>query len=150
MQKRVYNDFPLKIFSLTRSKNFVGEPFGVSESFWYRKILWMREGREGVSRFLSKLFCLTVNSNKNFRKGTLTGVKKILVSKLFMYKRGVSQFSVVIIRLKNVEKNWDSNPYLPLQNLVVLLTVPGEPLEFLTNVSEIIKLFGTTEIRTRT
>ena len=61
---------------------------------------------------------------------------------------GVSRFSVVII-VKNVE-GWDSNPYLPLQNPVVLTTVPWEPLEFLTNVSEIMKIFGATETRTPT
>ena len=31
-----YHDFSLKIFCLTVPKNFVGEPFGVSESFGYR------------------------------------------------------------------------------------------------------------------
>ena len=41
-------------------------------------------------------------------------------------------------------------PKLALQNPVVLPTVPWEPLEFLTNVSEIIKIYGPTEIRTRT
>ena len=67
---------------------------------------------------------------------------------------GVSRFSVVIISVviivKNVGKGWDSNPYLPLQNPVVLPTVPWEPLEFLTNVSEIMKIFGATETRTPT
>ena len=33
----------------------------------------------------------------------------------------------------------------PLQNSVVLFTVPNEQLEILTNVSEIIKLSGTTD-----
>ena len=51
---------------------------------------------------------------------------------------GVSRFSVVII-VKNVGEGWDSNPYLALQNPVLLHTVPREPLEFQTNVSEIIK-----------
>ena len=35
---------------------------------------------------------------------------------------GVSRFSVV--KIKNVGEGWDSNPYLPLQNPVVLPTVP--------------------------
>ena len=52
--------------------------------------------------------------------------------------------------VKNVGKDWDSNPYLALQNTVVLPTVPWEHLEFLTNVSEITKIYGPTEIRTRT
>ena len=48
----------------------------------------------------------------------------------------VSRFSVVLIKLKIIGKGWDSN--LPLQNLVVLPTVPWEQLEILTNVSEVI------------
>ena len=35
-------------------------------------------------------------------------------------------------------------------NPVVLPTIPWEAVEFLTNVSEIIKIYGPTEIRTRT
>ena len=49
---------------LTVPKNFVGEPFCVSQNFWYRKNLWIRGGRGGGGReyhdFLSKVFCLTV------------------------------------------------------------------------------------------
>ena len=33
-----YDDFPLKNFCLTVPKNFVEEPFFVSENFWYRKM----------------------------------------------------------------------------------------------------------------
>ena len=66
-----------------------------------------------------------------------------------MHKRGaVSRFSVVILKLQNIGKSRDSNPYPPLQNPVVLLSVPWEPLEFLTNVRKILKVFGTTETRT--
>ena len=42
----------------------------------------------------------------------------------------VSRFSVVIFKLQNVGKGWDSNPDLPLQNHVILPTVPWEPLEW--------------------
>ena len=56
----VYHDFPLKLFCLTVPKNFVGEPFGVSENFWYRKILCFR----GLCHdFPSKIFCLKVPKN---------------------------------------------------------------------------------------
>ena len=51
----------------------------------------------------------------------------------------MSRFSVVTIKFKTVGKGWGSNPYLPLQNPVVLPTVPWEPLEFLTNVGEKMK-----------
>ena len=49
-------------FCLTVPKNFVDEPFCVSENLWYRKMLGIRggRGREGVSRFSIDFFCLTV------------------------------------------------------------------------------------------
>ena len=37
-----YHDFPSKLFCLTVPKNFLGEPFGVSENYWYRKFLCFR------------------------------------------------------------------------------------------------------------
>ena len=39
-------------------------------------------------------------------------------------------------------------PDLLLENRVLLPTVPWEPLEHLTNVSEMTKIFGATETRT--
>ena len=39
-----YHDFPLKNFCLTVSKKLVQEPLCVSENFWYRKMLGIREG----------------------------------------------------------------------------------------------------------
>ena len=51
-----YHDFPSKLF-VSVPKNLVGEPFGVSENFWYRKILCFR----GLCHdFPWKIFCLTV------------------------------------------------------------------------------------------
>ena len=104
--------------------------------------------KEGYHDFLLKFFCLTVLKN--------LVEEHYCVSEKFWYRnfsciRGgaVSGFSVVIINLQNVGKGWDSSPYLQLQNLVVLPTVPWEPVEFLTNVSEIIKTFVTIETRTR-
>ena len=41
----------------TETKNFVGEPFCVSENFWYQKILWIRGGggeEEGGSITISR------------------------------------------------------------------------------------------------
>ena len=40
-------------------------------------------------------------------------------------------------------------PFLALQNSVVLRTLPWEPLEFLTKVREIMKIYGTAEIWTQ-
>ena len=44
-----YHDFP------TVPKNFVGEPFCVSENFWYRKMLGIREGA-GITIFCQNCF----------------------------------------------------------------------------------------------
>ena len=44
---RECHNFPSKICCLTVPKDFVGEPFCISEKSWYRKILWIR-GVEGV------------------------------------------------------------------------------------------------------
>ena len=75
--------------------------------------------------------------------------QKKLVSKIFIYKR-VGGGGITILRrineVKNICKGWDLNPYLQLRNLFVLPTVPWEQLEFLTNVREIIKKYGPTEI----
>ena len=64
---KAYHDFPSKLFCLTIPKNFVGEPFGVSENFWYRKSLWIRGGK-GVSRFSVENFLS--HSAEKFRRGT--------------------------------------------------------------------------------
>ena len=57
-----HHDFPTKI-CLTIPKNFVGETC-VSESFWYRKILWMRMGSREYHDFHLETFCL--REPKNF------------------------------------------------------------------------------------
>ena len=141
-----YHDVPSNLFCLTVSKHFVEETFRnfrVSKNFMPKR--W--KSRFSIEKFLSR-------STEKFRRGTLV----CCVSEYFQERKslwirgekreGVSRFSVVII--KNVGEGWDSNPYLPLQTLVVLPTVPWEPLELLTNVSEIIKIFGATETRTPT
>ena len=55
---RECHDFPSKICCLTVPKNFVGEPFCVSENFWYRKILWIRgvEGGGGTIRYRKNIW----------------------------------------------------------------------------------------------
>ena len=50
-----YHDFPLKNFCLTVPKNFVEEPFCVSENLWYRKMLGIREGA-GITIFRQNCF----------------------------------------------------------------------------------------------
>ena len=51
-----YHDFPSKLFCRTVSNHFVEEPFCVSQNFWYRKFLWIRGGKERLSRFPIKTF----------------------------------------------------------------------------------------------
>ena len=90
-----YHEIPSKICCPTVPINLVGETFCVPENFWYRKILGIREGGE-YQEFPSKICCLTVP--KNFVWETLC-FRKILVSKIFMDKRGrgkggVPRFSV--------------------------------------------------------
>ena len=62
-----YHDFPLKNFCLTVPKNFVEEPFFVSQNFWYRRNSWIRGGE--YHDFLSKFFLS--HSAEKFRRGTL-------------------------------------------------------------------------------
>ena len=51
----------MEICCLRVLKNFVGEPFSVSQNFWYRKSLWIRGGG-GITIF-RRSFCLTVPKN---------------------------------------------------------------------------------------
>ena len=77
-RERGHHDFPSKLCCLTVPKNLVGETC-VSESFWYRKILRIREReRGGYHDFLSKICCLTVP--KNF-------VAETCVSESFWYRK---------------------------------------------------------------
>ena len=65
-------------------KNFVEEPFCVSESFCYRKLIGIRE--KGVSRF--SVENVWSHSAEKFRLGTLRCIKKFRVWKIFMNQRG--------------------------------------------------------------
>ena len=98
-------------------------------------MLGIGDGR--LSQFSLKMV-FSCNTTEKIRSGNFLSFRKLLVTKHFMHKREVSQFSVVIFRSENVDKNWDSKPYLPFQNPDVLATVPCQPSENLTNVSEII------------
>ena len=80
-----YHSFPLKIFCLTVPKNFVEEPFCVSENFWYRKMLGIRE-RGRVSQFSVKI--VLSDSAEKLRRGYLLCFIKYLVTKKIMDKKG--------------------------------------------------------------
>ena len=84
-----FHDFPKKIVCLRGPKNFVGEPFCVSQNFWYRKILWIGgwggRRREGVSSFSVKVFLC--HSAEYFHGATFPFCTIFLVSKNFIDKR---------------------------------------------------------------
>ena len=71
MHIRGYNVFPSKIFGLTVPKKFVGEHFGVSENFEYRKILCFREGGYHVSpskNFVTQYQKISLRNTSVFEK----------------------------------------------------------------------------------
>ena len=101
MQKRGYHDFSFKIFCLTVQKNFVGEHFGVSENFGYRKILCIRE-RGGATTFLRRKFLS--HTTEKIRWGTVRCFRKIRASQTFMHKKGISLNSVEIFLSHSADK----------------------------------------------
>ena len=122
-----------------------------------------------VDNFLS-------HSAEKFRGGSLQGFRKFSVSKNFRHNRGEGYYDSPLkifcltvpkifvgepilvsenfwsrnlkINLKKIGTGWDSNPDLSFQKPVVLPTVPWEQLQIPTNVSEIVKISDTAEIRT--
>ena len=86
-------------FSFTVPKIFVVKQFGALRSLGI-EINRNRERR--VSRFTNK-FNFS-HSTKKYRRGTLPHFRRILVFKIFMHKRRVSQFSVRIFLSHNAEK----------------------------------------------
>ena len=96
-----YHDFLLKICCLTVPKIFVGEPFCVSQNFWYRKNLWIR-GEGGVSGFFVKSFLS--HSAEKFRRGTLQcvtnfGYRKILCFREFCHDFLLNFFCLTVPKI---------------------------------------------------
>ena len=84
-RERGHLDFPSKLCCLTVPKNFVGQ-FCVSEKFWYRKLLRIRErGGGGASRL--SIENLLSHNTEILRRGNLC-FRKVLVSQNFMDERG--------------------------------------------------------------
>ena len=86
MDKRGYQDFPLKVFCLTLPRNFAGEPFGVS-LFSGTENVCIRGGGE-YQDFPFKIFRLTVPKNfvgEPFRV-SLFWVPKKLMNKVGEYQ----------------------------------------------------------------
>ena len=100
-RERGHHDFPSKLCCLTVPKNFAGETC-VSENFWYRKMLRIRE-REGASRL--SIETLLSHSTEKLRRGNLC-FRKFLVSKNVKDKRerGASRLSIENFSSHNTEK----------------------------------------------
>ena len=78
-------------------KSFVKEPFCVSENFWYRKILGIREGA-GITIFRQNCFCLTVPNR--FAEETFCAVFQEISDSEKVYRwggGGASRFFVEIV-----------------------------------------------------
>ena len=87
-----YHVSPSKTFCHTVPKNFVGEHFGVSEKFGYRKNLCIREGG-GITFPRRKLFvtqCRKISLGNTPVYRETSGVEKFCASE----REGVSHFSV--------------------------------------------------------
>ena len=111
---------------LTVPKLFVEEPFCVSENCWYRKILGIREReRGGISRFSVDFFCLTVP--KSFVREPLFFQKVSGIEIFHVEEGGASRFC------RKFFVSQDRNEKLRRGTLLCF-----------------IKIFGTTETRTRT
>ena len=112
-------DFPLKCFCLTVSKNSVGESFTVA-LFWGTERVWIRAGCRVVSKFSVEKFlshsaekirkgifycCLTFGYRKSLYKG---GGYQDFVSRFF--RRTVPNFSVGesfnVALISDIEKVW--------------------------------------------
>ena len=88
-----YHVFPSKVF--VSLYHFIGEHFGVSEKFFYRKFSCIGAGSGASPFFVSQ------DRNENFCKGTLLFSGKFLVSKKFMdegaYHNFQSKFSCLTV-----------------------------------------------------
>ena len=95
-------------FSVSQNRKISrGEPFCVSENFWYRKILWIRRVGRECHNFPSKICCLTVPKNfvgETFCLSENSWYRKIL------WIRGVEGGGVTIRNRKNIRHDRDSNP----------------------------------------
>ena len=78
-----YHDFPSKSFCLTVPIYFIGEHFGVSEKFFYRKFSCIGGGITVLSKFF-----VSQDRNEKLCKGTLLFSKKFLVSKKIYAQEG--------------------------------------------------------------
>ena len=89
-------------FLLTVPKYFIGEHFGVSEKFFYRKFSFIGGGR-GIT--VSSKFFVSQDRNEKLCKGTLLFFRKFSGNEKNLWIRGgLSRFSVEIFMSHSAEK----------------------------------------------
>ena len=98
---RGFSRFSIKICCLTVPKNFVGEPFRVSQCFWYPKFLWIRGEGQGVLPFCVKLF---LSQCRKSSLGNPLVFHYFPVSKNFMPRSGISRISMENLWFHGTEK----------------------------------------------
>ena len=96
MKKSGYRCFQLRTVCLS-FKNFCRKTFGISESFGYRKFLWIRGGggEERVSRFSADNFFVSQYQNVSYT------IEKIMDER--GGREGVSRFSIEYFLSQNTE-----------------------------------------------
>ena len=92
------------VFSLTVPKTFFGEPFCVSERFWYPKTLPKRGGGERDSPSLVSFESLLSHSAWRHLRGKNRCFKKFRLWKNFTHKRDLPNFSVKNLLSQSPEK----------------------------------------------
>ena len=98
---RGFSRFSIKICCLTVPKNFVGEPFRVSQCFWYPNFLWIRGEGEGVLPFCVKLF---LSQCRKSSLGKPLVFHYFPVSRNFMPMIGISRISIESLLFHSTEK----------------------------------------------
>ena len=96
-----------KLFRLTVPRNFVREPFCISEFFWYGKT-FMDKREEGITTFRRKLF---VSQCRKTLWRTLHCIRKFGVSKNFMHLKG----GITIFRREFFVSHYRKNSWEALQ-----------------------------------
>ena len=100
-----------KKYCLTALKSFTGEPFNVSEYFWYQKLLWLRLlGRQGCHDLPSIFFRLTVS--ETFVGGTFLVWEKLWHRKISWIKGWCITFSRREICVSQCQKVSWGNPWM--------------------------------------
>ena len=94
-----YQDFPSKIFCLTVPKCFIGEHFGVSEKFLYRKFSCIGGG---ASRFCRN-FLSHMTETKSFVQESFCFPEIFWYQKKLWIRGGISRFSVEFFMSHNAE-----------------------------------------------